>query len=145
MGLVWPAFLFLLILLPVVISAYVLVLRRRKRFAAHYSSLLLIREAMPGSTTWRRHLPFTLFLLALAALILGLARPVATVNATSSQATILLALDVSLSMCSSDIPPSRLTVAQQAAETLQDVLFRVGSKILLDQCNSHGLPFKTES
>ena len=117
MGLVWPAFLFLLILIPLVISAYVLVLRRRKRFAAHYSSLLLIREAMPGRTSWRRHLPFALFLLALAALILGLARPVATVNATSSQATILLALDVSLSMCSSDIPPNRLTVAQEAAET----------------------------
>ena len=117
MGLIWPSFLFLLILLPLVVLVYVWALRRRKRVAAHYSSLSLIREAMPGRTSWRRHLPFALFLLTLAILILGLARPVATVNATSRQSTIMLALDVSLSMCASDIPPNRLTVAQEAAKT----------------------------
>ena len=117
MGLIWPAFLFLLILIPLVVLVYVWALRRRRRFAVHYSSLSLIREAMPGRTSWRRHLPFALFLLALGFLIFGLARPVATVNATSSQSTIMLALDVSLSMCSSDILPNRLTVAQDAAET----------------------------
>ena len=117
MGLIWPAFLFLLILIPLIALVYVWALRRRKRFAAHYSSLSLIREAMPGRTSWRRHLPFALFLLMLAFLIVGLARPVATVNATSSRSTIMLALDVSLSMCASDIPPNRLTVAQEAAET----------------------------
>ncbi len=104
-------------MIPLVVLVYVRSLRRRKRFAAHYSSLSLIREAMPGRTTWRRHLPFALFLLTLAFLIVGLARPVATVNATSSQSTIMLALDVSLSMCASDILPNRLTVAQEASET----------------------------
>ena len=117
MGLIWPAFLLLLILIPLVGLVYVWALRRRKRLAAHYSSLSLIREAMPGRTSLRRHLPFTLFLLTLAFLIVGLARPVATMNATSSQSTIMLALDVSLSMCTNDILPNRLTVAQDAAET----------------------------
>ncbi len=117
MGLIWPAFLLLLILIPLIVLVYVWALRRRRRFAAHYSSLSLIREAMPGRTTWRRHLPFALFLLTMVFLVFGLARPVATVNATSSQSTIMLALDVSLSMCASDIAPNRLTVAQEAAET----------------------------
>ncbi len=117
MALIWPAFLLLLILIPLFILVYVWALRRRKPLAAHYSSLSLIREAMPRRTSWRRHLPFALFLLTLAFLSVGLARPVATVNATSSQSTIILALDVSLSMCASDILPNRLTVAQEAAET----------------------------
>lgn len=116
-GLIWPAFLLLLILIPLIVLVYVWALGRRRRFAAHYSSLSLIREAMPGRTSWRRHLPFALFLLTLVFLVFGLARPVATVNATSSQSTIMLALDVSLSMCASDIAPNRLTVAQEAAET----------------------------
>ena len=116
-GLIWPAFLFLLILIPLASLFYAWALKRRMRFAAHYSSLSLIREAMPGGTNWRRHLPFALFLLTLTFLIFGLARPVATVNATSSQSTIMLALDVSLSMCTNDIPPNRLTVAQEAAES----------------------------
>ena len=117
MELLRPGFLFLLILIPLAALVYVWALRRRKRFAAQYSSLSLIREALPRRANWRRYLPFALFLLTLALLILGLARPVANVNATSSQSTIMLALDVSLSMCSSDISPNRLTVAQEAAET----------------------------
>jgi Ca-activated chloride channel family protein len=116
MGFYWPSFLLLLLLIPLLILAYVLVLRRRKRFAVHYSSLSIIREAMPGHSNWRRHLPFALFLVALACLILALARPFATVNVTANRATVILALDVSGSMCSSDISPNRLTVAQEAAE-----------------------------
>ena len=129
MGLLWPAFLLLLVLIPLIVSAYVWVLRRRRRFALHYSSLSLIREAIPGSSRWRRHLPLALFLLALASLIVGMARPVVTRNVTSKEATIILALDVSLSMCASDISPNRLTVAQEAAESFilsQDPDTRIG-------------------
>ena len=114
---VWPAFLALLGLIPLTVLAYVWVLRRRKRYAVHYSSLSLIREAQPGRTRWRRHLPFALFLLALSSLVLALARPVTTISVTSSQSTIILALDVSLSMCNTDIAPNRMTVAQESAET----------------------------
>ena len=117
MGLLWPSLLLLLSIIPILIVLYVWVLRRRQRQAVRYSSLWLIRAARPGRSRWRRHLPFALFLLALSSLIIALARPVTSVTVPSSRATIMLALDVSLSMCASDIPPNRLTVAQRAAES----------------------------
>lgn len=126
---IWPAFLLLLGLIPLFALVYAWVLKRRKRFAVHYSSLSLIREAQPGRSHWRRHLPFALFMLALAMLVLGLARPEITRSVTSSQSTVVLALDVSLSMCDTDIPPNRLTVAQESALTFirnQDPDTRIG-------------------
>ena len=115
MGVLWPAYLLLLAAIPLVVAAYLLVLRRRKRFAVHYSSLSLIRQAMPGGFRWRRHLPFALMVLAIALLVLALSRPFANVTVAASRTTIVLALDVSLSMCADDIHPNRLTVAQEAA------------------------------
>lgn len=120
MGLLWPAFLLLLIAIPLIVAAYALVLRRRRRFAVHYSSLSLIAQAMPGGIRWRRHVPFVLVLLAIALLILALARPYANVTVASSRTTVVLALDVSLSMCADDIDPNRLTVAQEAAKRFID-------------------------
>ena len=120
MGLLWPAYLLLLIAIPLVVGAYVLVLRRRRRFAVHYSSLSLIRQAMPGSFRWRRHLPFVLTVLAIMLLILALARPFANVTVAASRTTVMLALDVSLSMCADDVDPNRLTVAQEATERFID-------------------------
>ena len=120
MGLLWPAYLLLLTAIPLVVVAYVLVLRRRRRFAVHYSSLSLIRQAMPSGFRWRRHLPFALMALAIALLILALSRPFANVTVASSRTTVMLALDVSLSMCADDIYPNRLTVAQEAAEGFID-------------------------
>ncbi len=116
MGLLWPTYLLLLAAIPLVVLAYALVLRRRRRFAVHYSSLSLIRQAMPSGMRWRRHLPFALLVLALALLILAMSRPFANVTVASSRTTVMLALDVSLSMCADDIYPNRLTVAQDAAE-----------------------------
>ncbi len=116
MGLLWPTYLLLLTAIPLVVLAYALVLRRRRRFAVHYSSLSLIRQAMPSGMRWRRHLPFVLLVLALALLILAMSRPFANVTVASSRTTVMLALDVSLSMCADDIYPNRLTVAQDAAE-----------------------------
>ena len=116
MGLLWPAYLLLLIAIPLVVLAYFLVLRRRRRFAVHYSSLSLLRQAMPGGTRWKRHLPFALIVLALLLLVVALSRPFANVTVSSSRTTVVLALDVSLSMCASDIDPNRLTVAQAAAK-----------------------------
>jgi Ca-activated chloride channel family protein len=80
-----------------------------------YSSLSLMREAVAKQSWLRKHLPFLMFLLALTGLVLALARPVATVLIPSNKATIILAVDVSLSMCSTDIPPNRLEVAKEAA------------------------------
>ena len=115
MGLLWPVYLLLLLAIPLIVLVYVLILRRRRRFAVHYSSLSLIRLATPGGIRWRRHLPFVLAALAIALLIVALSRPYANVTVAASRTTVILALDVSLSMCADDINPNRLTVAQEAA------------------------------
>jgi Ca-activated chloride channel family protein len=115
MDVLWPGFLLLWGLIPVLIAFYVWALRRRRRFAVRYSSLALVREALPQSSLWRRHAPFALFLLALASLVLALGRPVAIVSVPAGQVTIILALDVSRSMCATDIWPNRLSAAKNAA------------------------------
>src|SRR5215212_2000097 len=115
MSLLWPGFLYLLILIPLIVAVYILLLRRRRRFAVRYSSLSLVREAAKQQSWLRRHLPFLLFLFALTSLVFSLARPVATVLIPSNKATVILAIDVSRSMCSTDIPPNRLEVAKDAA------------------------------
>lgn len=120
MGVLWPAFLLLLIAIPLIVTVYVLALRRRRRYAVRYSSLSLIRQAMPGGFRWRRHVPFALLALALALLILALARPFADVTVASNRSTVMLALDVSLSMCADDVYPNRLTVAQEATRRFID-------------------------
>jgi Ca-activated chloride channel family protein len=115
MDILWPGSLLLLGLVPLLIAVYVWSLRRRRRFTVRYSSLALVRAALPRYSRLRRHLPFALFLLALTCLIVALGRPVAIAAVPTSQTTIILSLDVSLSMCSTDIPPNRLQAAEAAA------------------------------
>ena len=116
MSMLWPGFLMLLWLIPLIVAVYIWLLRRRRKFAIRYSSLSLVRESMSHQSWLRRHLPFILFLFALASLIIALTRPTATVVIPSNRATIILALDVSRSMCSNDIPPNRLEAAKSAAK-----------------------------
>jgi Ca-activated chloride channel family protein len=111
----WPELLFLLGLIPLLIAAYIWVLRRRRRFAVRYSSLALVREALPRRSRLRRHIPFVLFLAALASLVLALGRPVAIMSVPTNQTTIILTMDVSGSMRFNDVPPSRLAAAENAA------------------------------
>jgi Ca-activated chloride channel family protein len=115
MSFLWPGFFYLLVLIPLGIGVYLWILRRRRRFAVRYSSLSLVREAAAKQSWLRKHFPFILFLLALASLVFALTRPVATVLIPSNEATVILAMDVSLSMCSTDIAPNRLEVAKEAA------------------------------
>jgi len=115
MSFLWSSLLYLLLLIPLIVVIYIVSLRRRRRFAVRYSSLSLVREAMSHQSWLRRHLPFVLFLFALAGLIFAFARPVATVAVPSNRATIILAMDVSRSMCSTDIEPNRLESAKAAA------------------------------
>jgi Ca-activated chloride channel family protein len=115
MDLVWPWFLVLLALIPVLIGVYILILSRRRRYAVRFSSLALVREALPRTSSLRRHLPFVIFLLALTSLIVALVRPVSIISVPTNQTTIILAIDVSLSMRSRDIQPTRLEAAQAAA------------------------------
>jgi Ca-activated chloride channel family protein len=117
MDLLWPVSLLFLAVLPILVVAYVRSLRRGRRSGVRYSSLTLVRAALPGSSRLRRHLPFACFMLALGALIVAFARPVAILSVPTSGTTIILTMDVSGSMCSGDIQPSRLLAAEQAAES----------------------------
>lgn len=117
MSFLWSRSLLLLGLIPLLILFYVWLLRRRRRFTVRYSSLSLVRAAAAHQSRWRRHLPFALFLLALTSLVFALGRPTATVIIPSNKATVILAIDVSRSMCSNDIPPNRLEAAKDAAQS----------------------------
>lgn len=111
----WPWLLLLLLILPLFIAAYLAILRKRRRYTVNFSSLSLLRDVVPKRNRWRRHAPFVLMLLGLCSLIIASARPAAAVQVPLSRTSIILALDVSLSMCSNDVEPNRLTVAKDAA------------------------------
>jgi Ca-activated chloride channel homolog len=114
MSFLWPHFLWLMLALPVLPAVYLWLLRRGKP-ALRYSSLGVIRAAAAGAN-WRRHVPPALVLLAVAGLLLAAARPVARVPLPWARSTIMLAMDVSLSMRVTDVKPSRLVAAQEAAK-----------------------------
>ncbi|WP_430783623.1 VWA domain-containing protein [Actinoplanes sp. G11-F43] len=115
MSLSWPWALLALLAVPLLLTARWWLNRRRKRSAVTVSSVALIRAALPGRTAWRRRVPVALFLAGLLALAGGIARPQASVAVPSNDTTILLAIDVSGSMCNIDIAPNRLAVASEAA------------------------------
>lgn len=117
MELLWPGFLLLLGIIPLLIGVYIWMLRRRRRYAVRYSSLALVREAIPHQSRLRRHLPFVLFLMGLTGLVIALSRPVANVLVPYGQNIIILALDVSRSMCSTDVQPNRLQAAKDSARS----------------------------
>src|SRR6266568_4112803 len=112
----WPEMLWLLLALPALVAAYVLVLRRKKKFALRFASLDIVKEAMGKGIGFRRHVPPLLFLLALGVMILAIARPTATVTLPSQHETVILAMDVSGSMRATDVEPNRLVAAQNAAK-----------------------------
>ena len=79
------------------------------------TSIALVATALPGRSRWRRRVPAALLGAGLAVLAVGAARPQATVPEATSSATIMLALDVSGSMCSTDVHPNRILAAEQSA------------------------------
>jgi Ca-activated chloride channel family protein len=115
MSLSWPWALPALLVIPLVFAVWWLARRRRRRAAVRVTSIALVRAAVPGRSRWRRRVPVALLTLGLAVLAVGAARPQATVPVASSSATIMLALDVSGSMCSTDVKPNRITAAEQSA------------------------------
>jgi Ca-activated chloride channel family protein len=112
---VWPDLLWLLLALPLLILAYVLVLRRKQRIALRYANLTVVKGAIGTGYRFRRHVPPLLFLVALALMIVAIARPSAVVMLPSQHQTVILAMDVSGSMRAKDVEPSRLEAAQSAA------------------------------
>ncbi len=116
MNFLWPEFLWLLLVTPLLVLFYLWLLRRKKKNALRYASLSIVRDAMGASQSIKRHIPPLLFLLAIAALIVASARPMAVISLPSQQETIILAMDVSGSMRATDVKPNRLVAAQNAAK-----------------------------
>ena len=116
MNFLWPAALWLLAVLPLLVVLYVWLLRRKRKAAVRYANLGMIKEAMGAGPRWRRHVPPALLFLAIAALVLAMARPTATVTLPTQKQTIIMALDSSGSMRAKDVEPSRLVAMQNAAK-----------------------------
>lgn len=115
MNFTWPLALLFLVAVPVLVGGYLLALRRRRRQAVTYSSLALLKSALPQRSRWQRHLPVAFLGIGLAVLGVAAARPQITSKVPIGQTSVILALDESGSMCSTDIRPNRLYVAQKAA------------------------------
>ncbi|OZI60958.1 VWA domain-containing protein [Bordetella genomosp. 11] len=115
MRFLWPELLWLLLVMPLLAAAYFYALARRKKAAVIYPSLVLARTAMGPKQRLRRHVPPFLFWLALGAALLACARPSATVTLPADTLTVVLTMDVSRSMEATDVQPTRLGAAQQAA------------------------------
>ncbi len=118
-----------LLVVPALVALYVLRQRRREEYAARFGTPALLPNVVAASPGWRRHLPLAVLLAGLAALVVGVARPHATVSVKREEATVILAVDVSRSMKARDVQPSRLEAARKAAESFLAKIpskFRVG-------------------
>ena len=125
----WPWMLPALLVVPLALLLYVVAQRRRQRYAARFTNLDLLANVVGRSPGWRRHVPPALYLLALAALVVALARPQATIALPREQASVVLTSDSSGSMQATDVDPNRLEAAREAARTFVERIpdrFRVG-------------------
>ncbi len=114
-GFLSPGRLWFLLVVLAMAGAYVALQFTRRRYAVRISSMELIDKVAPRRPGWRRHVVGALFLLGLAGLVVAWAQPVATVKVPKERSTIVLAIDTSLSMMATDVSPSRLEAAQEAA------------------------------
>jgi Ca-activated chloride channel family protein len=112
-----PQALWLLAALPALVALYAWLLRRRKRYSLRYSQIGAIRDALGPGQRMRRYVPPLLLLAGLALAILAVARPTAVITLPTEQRTIVMAIDVSLSMRATDVEPSRIVAAQRAAKS----------------------------
>ena len=115
MHFLWPELLWLLLAVPALLGAYVLLLRRKKS-AVRYANLGTVKAAIGPGQRFRRHVPPLLFLLGIIAVIVAAARPTAVITLPSDQRTLIMAMDVSLSMRAMDVEPNRMAAAQAAAK-----------------------------
>ena len=123
-------YLLLSLLAPVaLLAAYLWRLRRRRRRAVRYSNVALVRVAVVSQRRWRRHVPVALVLASLGLLGVASARPQVRADVPVESSAVILALDVSGSMCSTDVSPNRLAAAQEAVRQFirsQDDQTRMG-------------------
>jgi Ca-activated chloride channel family protein len=129
MSFAWPFVLLSLLAVPALVAGYLLADRRRRRHAVMHSNVALFRAARPPRSAWRRHVPFALVVAALGALGLAGARPQLTMDVPVAASSVILAFDVSGSMCATDVVPNRLSAAQAAVRDFvkrQDAGTRIG-------------------
>ena len=118
-----------LLAVPLLVAAYLWQLRRRRRTAVQFSNVALIRAVLPRQRMWRRHVPLALVLASLALLGLAAGRPQVRAQVPISSSAVILAVDVSGSMCATDVAPNRLAAAQEAVRDFidgQDDRTRIG-------------------
>ncbi|MEV6495385.1 VWA domain-containing protein [Actinoplanes sp. NPDC051633] len=111
-----PQRLWLLLAVVALAVAYVVMQRRRSRYAVRFTNLKLLDRVAPKRPQWRRHVPAGLFLAMLGLLVVGFARPTDEVQVPRERATVLVAVDVSRSMLADDVAPDRLSAAKAAAK-----------------------------
>lgn len=112
-----PARLWFLLGVAALTAAYVLMQRHRRQYAVRFTNLALLDQVAPKRPGWRRHAPALAFILALAALVLAFARPTHEGKVPRERATIIMAIDTSVSMEATDVPPTRIKAAQDAAKS----------------------------
>lgn len=125
----WPEMLWLLVLVPLLALYYLRLAVRKRRTAQLYASLETVGGSTGHDSALRRYLPGALLILGLCAMLLAVARPHAVVALPSRMETVILAMDVSGSMRASDLKPSRMVAAQNAARAFiaaQPVHVRIG-------------------
>jgi len=117
-----PQRLWLLLAVVALAAAYVVLQARRRHYAVRFTNLALLGSVAPKSPGWRRHIPAVLFLVALATLVVGFADPAREQKIPKERATVILAIDVSLSMEAEDVQPNRFEAAKVAAKSFIDQL-----------------------
>ncbi len=117
-----PQWLLLLVVIAAFGAVYVVEQIRRKKYVARFSNVSLLASIAPKRPGWRRHITFALLLCALAVLTVGVAQPTGQVRVPREKATVMLAIDVSLSMKAEDVLPDRLDAAKRAAREFADLL-----------------------
>jgi Ca-activated chloride channel homolog len=117
-----PVRLWLLLGVAALVGAYVLLQLRRRTYAVRFTNVDLLASLAPRRPAWRRHVPAAIFLLALVVLVAGLARPARDERIPRERATVIMAIDVSLSMEATDVRPSRIEAAQAAADNFLEIL-----------------------
>jgi len=111
-----PGRLWLLLIVVALVINQILAQRRRMRYTVRFTNMELLDSVAPERPRWRRHVPTALFLLGLTGLIAGFARPQQEERVAQERATIIVAIDTSLSMAATDVAPTRIEAAQEAAK-----------------------------